>query len=326
MGVPAIRPDHPQPAGVAPAGGLALEHILVEGMRVRVGHREPGAAPARGTVVVLPGRAEFIEKYAETLDEVAAMGFAAAILDWRGQGGSDRFLHDRRRGHVVQVEDYLADLAAVLAWLDRRGAAQPLLMLAHSMGGHVGLRFLHDRPGAFVGAMMTAPMFGIRLQPTPEPLARAICAVAIRLGAAQRYAPGQRDRDPDRIAFARNRLTSCQRHFDDLLRQVAATPELALGGVTYGWLGAALRSIALTRRPGYLEAIDTPVLVCQAGQERIVSNRAEAYVARRLPRGRLVVFPEARHELLRERDAIRRQLFATFDDFAAEVMRCARRR
>ena len=41
------------------------------------------------------------------------------------------------------------------------------------------------------------------------------------------------------------------------------------------------------------------VLVCQAGQDRIVSNRAESEVARRLPRGRLVVFPDARHELLR---------------------------
>ena len=322
MDDPALRPEHRQTAaGVARRGAIDIEHVAVDGMRVRVGHRAAEAARPRGTVLVLPGRAEFIEKYAETLDELAALGFAAAILDWRGQGGSDRFLADRKRGHVVQVESYLADLAAVVASLEQRGAAQPILMLAHSMGGHIGLRYLHDRPGRFVGAVMTAPMFGIRLQPTPEPLARALCEIAIRLGAAQRYAPGQRDRDPDRIAFAGNRLTSSELHFDDLLRQLAATPELALGGVTYGWLGAALRSIALTRRPGYLEAIATPVLVCQAGQERIVSNRAEAEVVRRLPRGRLVVFPEARHELLRERDPIRRQLFATFAAFAEDVMR-----
>lgn len=322
MGGAALRHDHPQPAaGVARGGEISIEHVPVNGMRVRVGHRAPGSAQPRGTVVVLPGRAEFIEKYAETLDEVVALGFAAAILDWRGQGGSDRFLADRRRGHVVQVEDYLADLAAVVARLEQRGATRPFLMLAHSMGGHIGLRHLHDRPGTFVGAVMTAPMFAIRLQPTPEPLARALCAVAIGLGAGRRYAPGQHDWDPDRIAFARNRLTSCPQHFDDLLRQVAASPELALGGVTYSWLGAALRSIALTRRPGYLEAIRTPVLVCQAGQELIVSNRAEAEVVRRLPQGRLVVFPDARHELLRERDSIRRQLFATFAAFASDVIR-----
>ena len=75
--------------------------------------------------------------------------------------------------------------------------------------------------------------------------------------------------------FARNRLTSSPERYAELRRRVAATPELALGGVTYGWLAAALRSIALTRRPGYLEAIATPILVCQAGAERIVSNRAQ---------------------------------------------------
>jgi lysophospholipase len=301
----------------ASSGELIIEHVLVDGMRLRVGHR--ALESARGTFVVLPGRAEFIEKYGETLDEVAALGFASCILDWRGQGGSDRYLADRQRGHVVQVEDYLADLAAVLARLEQRGTPKPLLMLAHSMGGHVGLRYLHDRPGAFVGAVMTAPMFAIRLQPTPEPLARAICAVAVGLGAGRSYAPGQRDWDLDRIAFARNRLTSSPERFDDLLRQVATTPELALGGVTYGWLKAALRSIALTRRSGYLESIAAPVLVCQAGQERIVSNRVQAEVVRRLPRGRLVVFPEARHELQRERDPIRRQLFATIAAFAEDV-------
>ena len=83
--------------------------------------------------------------------------------------------------------------------------------------------------------------------------------------------------------FARNRLTSSRERYAELRRRVAATPELALGGVTYGWLAAALRSIALTRRPGYLEAISTPILVCQAGAERVVSNRAQVETVRRLP-------------------------------------------
>ena len=107
----------------------------------------------------------------------------------------------------------------------------------------------------------------------------------------------------------------------NLRRRVAATPELALGGVTYGWLAAALRSIALTRRPGYLEAISTPILVCQAGAERIVSNRAQVETVRRLPNGRLLAFPGARHELLLERDEIRDQVLAAFRAFAAEVTR-----
>ena len=133
--------------------------------------------------------------------------------------------------------------------------------------------------------------------------------------------PGQRDVDLARYVFARNRLTSSPERHALLRQHVTSCPELALGGVTYGWLGAALRSIQLIRRPGYLEAITTPILVCQAGRERIVSNRAQVAVVRRLPRARLVRFPEGRHELLMERDEIRDRVLEVIADFFAEVSR-----
>src|SRR3712207_8272021 len=108
MGASALRPDQRNAARSAGAS-LELDQVLVDGMRVRLAHRKPAGGRARGTVVVLTGRAEFIEKYEETLGELASLGFASAIFDWRGQGGSDRFLDHRHRGHVVQVEDYLAE-------------------------------------------------------------------------------------------------------------------------------------------------------------------------------------------------------------------------
>lgn len=298
---------------------LELEMVHVAGMRVRMGHLRPAGA-SRGTVVVLPGRAEFIEKYAETLTDLVDWGFAAAILDWRGQGGSDRFLPQRDRGHVAVVSDYLADLEAVLERLDRLSLPGPFVMLAHSMGGHIGLRYLHDHPARFVAAAMSAPMLGIHLGLTPVPVARALCQAAIRAGAGWRYAPGQYDVDLARYVFARNRLTSSAERYEDLRRHIAATPDLALGGVTYGWLGAALDSIALMRRPGFLESIATPILILQAGRERIVSNRAETAAARRLPTARLALFPDARHELLQERDEIRTPVFAAIRTFFDQVI------
>jgi lysophospholipase len=290
-------------------------------MRLRIGYCRPGHGPERGTVVALTGRAEFIEKYHETIGAFAGHGFSVAVFDWRGQGGSDRFLGRRHAGHIARIEDYLADLAAVLDRLEERRLPRPWLMLAHSMGGHIGLRHLHDRPGQFAGAMMSAPMFGIDLRPLPQPVARAICALAIGLGGVHRYAPGQRDFDLARLVYATNKLTTCPLQFEDLRRLLEATPELALGGVTYGWLAAALRSIALTRQPGFVEAITTPVLVCQAGQDRVVCNRSIPRLTRRLPHGRLLVVPEARHELLREREPIRQQVLDAFLAFADEVTR-----
>jgi lysophospholipase len=319
MATPAVRQEDALDTARGGAPVLELDHVLVDGLRLRVGHRGPACGPARGTAVILPGRAEFIEKYHETAAELAERGFAVATLDWRGQGGSDRLLDRRHRGHVVRVEEYLADLAGMLAWLERRRLPRPWVMLAHSMGGHVGLRHLHDDPVSFAGAVMSAPMFGIRLRPMPEPLARAICEIALGLGAGQRYAPGQRDFDLARCLFERNKVTTCPAHFEDLRRQLALTPELALGGVTFGWLRASLRSIALTKRPGFVEAITTPVLVCQAGNERIVCNRSITALTRRLPHGRLLAFPEARHELLQEREPIRRRFLDAFSAFAEQL-------
>jgi lysophospholipase len=318
MDAPAPGPESPPSEALL---ALELEQVEVAGMRVRLGHLAPPAGAARGTVMVLPGRAEFIEKYAETLTAVQGWGYAAAILDWRGQGGSDRFLAYRHRGHVAQVEDYLADLDAVRARIVALRLPAPHLILSHSMGGHIALRYLHAHPDRFAAAAMVAPMFGIRLAPTPEPVARLLCDAAIRLGGAWRYAPGQRDFMLERYVFARNRLTSSPERHALLRRHVAATPELALGGVTYGWLGAALRSLQLTRRPGYLEAIPTPILICQAGTERIVSNRAQAAAVRRLPHGRLQAFPGGRHELLMERDEIRDRVLDAIRTFFAEITR-----
>lgn len=303
---------------LAPGAWLELDRITVECMSVRVGRMWPEGRP-RGTVVILTGRAEFLEKYRETVVELADAGYAVASFDWRGQGGSDRFTGFLRQGHVTRVDDYLADLAAVLDHLDRQHMPRPWLMLAHSMGAHVGLRFLAEGSPRFAGAALTAPMFGINLRPLPDSVAQAICRFAIRLGAGARYALGQRDFDPARLAFLRNKLTTCDVRFADFKQLVEATPELIVGGVTYSWLAASLASIARTREPGYVEAIEVPVLVCQAGDERVVSNRAITRLTRRLPRGRLRVFRHGRHELLRERDPVRREVVDAILGFFAEL-------
>src|SRR5690606_30564207 len=102
-------------------------------------------ADAVGHVLLLNGRTEFIEKYFETIDSLRARGLAVWTLDWRGQGRSDRLLDDAERGHVGRFEDFLDDLERFVTGSVLPGAAgAPLTLLAHSMGGNIGLRFLHD--------------------------------------------------------------------------------------------------------------------------------------------------------------------------------------
>ena len=293
------------------------ERIRAGSVGLRFAHARPPSA--RATVVVLPGRGEFIEKYAETTGDLLARGFATAHVEWRGQGLSDRLLPLRDPGHINDYREYLEDLRAALDRCKELELPRPFIMLAHSMGGQIGLRFLHDAPGEFAAAVMTAPMWGIRLKPLPFLVARMIAAAAVRLGAHSKYAPGQGAWQIARCVFEGNPLTGCPDRFELYRALLETRPELALGGVTYGWLAASLRSIALTRRPGYLEAIGTPVLVCQAALERIVCNRSQTELVRRLPKGRLVVFPDAQHEILIERPPVRAHFFRELEGFLAET-------
>lgn len=280
---------------------------------LRLAFAAPGPA-ARGTLLVLPGRAEFVEKYDELIADLCRLGFAVAVLEWRGQGLSRHDGPFRQRGHIEDFADYLEDLADALRALDSAGAPAPRLMLGHSMGGHVGLRWLHDAPASFAAAVMTAPMFGIAQVRRYEPVARVLARTGVRAGARLRYAPGQRDFAIARCRFDGNPLTSCPVRFARFAGLLAARPELALGGVTWGWLDAGLRSIALTRRPGFAERITTPILLCQAAEERIVCNRSIERLAAKLPAARLCRFP-GRHELLLERDPIRAAVLGEIDRF-----------
>ena len=84
---------------------------------------------------MLQGRAEFIEKYFETVRDLRARGFAVATFDWRGQGLSDRALADRHKGYVRNFSEYATDLEAFMEQVVLPDCPPPIFALGHSMGG-----------------------------------------------------------------------------------------------------------------------------------------------------------------------------------------------
>lgn len=270
--------------------------------------------PPRGTVLLLEGRGEFLEKYAPTVERLVAERLVVLGLDWRGQGGSPRLLPGTQRGHVDDFAHYLEDLELLLARAEQLGLPEPWTLLAHSMGGHVALLHLARRPGRIARAALVTPMFDIALGPLPRPLVRVLVHTAVGLGAACRYAPGQGD-PVTACRFEGNPATSCREAFAAWSELLRRHPDRRIGGVTWGWLAAALRSIEASRAPGFLERIATPLLVLRAGEERIVCNRAIGRFSERLRTATLVDFPGARHDLLWERQEIRARVLDTVANF-----------
>ncbi|HEX4077882.1 MAG TPA: alpha/beta hydrolase [Rhizomicrobium sp.] len=264
---------------------------------------------------IFDGQTEFIEKYEEVAGELAARGFSGAVLDWRGQGGSERALADPLKAHVGDFSEYDDDLWAFMEAVVGPLAEGPPLALAHSMGAHILLRALHAWPDAFAAAVLTAPMLRPDTRGFPGWLVRTVCRAHDRAGLADRFVWGMEGRDPLDIRFEDNPVTSDRTRFSRTQALLKDAPELRLAGPTWGWLNAAYSSMAQMMAPGFAEAITTPCLVLGAGRDRIVSTEAVRRFAHRLPRGTYVEIPEAEHEILMETDSIRAQFWAAFDAF-----------
>lgn len=301
----------------APPGGEFQWLTCKDGAAIRMAFwdaRETGAGQGRGTILLLHGRREFIEKYYETIQDLLDRGFAVATFDWRGQGLSARPLVDRHRGHAADFATYLEDLD-LFATVARQRLPGPVSILAHSFGGHCAVRYLHDHPELVERAVLVAPMLGIHFGILPPRVAQAIVRLALRLGRAERYAPAQGGYSPLKRRAEAIVLSSDAARLEDEIEACRVNPELALGGVTYGWLAAALDSLRLIHGPGYAEAIRRPVLTVLAGRDRVVDNRLIRAFAARLPRGELVEIADARHEILKERDELRAAFWMHFDRF-----------
>ena len=280
------------------------------------------ATGSRGTVLLLNGRTEFIEKHLEAIAGLRARGFAAWTFDWRGQGLSRAAnapgAEVPAAQHQADFTPYLDDLDLVLDRLvlpSLQGG--PLILIGHSMGGHLAARALARRPQLYARAVLLAPMIGLLNRGRrPPPLTALWVRLACLLpGQARRYSPGtQRAFDPLK-PFEGNRLTQCPTRYASDMALVQAQPELAVGGVSWGWVRAALRSNRALLRPRTLARITMPVLVVLAGSDTVVDNRAARRLALALPQGRLLEITGARHELLREHDTARIALWDAVDAF-----------
>lgn len=284
--------------------GICHWLLSVDGVRIRVGHWP--VEHAKGTVLIFPGRTEYIEKYGRAASEFAKRGYASVAIDWRGQGIADRLLDNRAVGHVENFEDYQLDVRAALAHMKSLGMPEPYHLLSHSMGGCIGLRALRDDLPVRT-AIFSAPMWGIKMSPALRPIAWGLSSVSKPLGFSGIFAPGQQAETYVLRATADdNTLTADATNFDILQQQLIAHPELALGGPSLHWLNESLREMRiLSQKP----SPDVPCLTFLGTEEAIVDPMRIHDRMARWPNGELVILDQARHEVLMETKTIRDQVF-----------------
>ena len=300
-------PDNP-----APPGAVVEQMRAVDGVRLRAVRWTP-ARPARGTVVVLGGRTEFVEKYFETIQELLDRSFCVAALDWRGQGGSERQLRNKMKGHIDDFSLFERDLAALATEVLGPSCPRPWFGLANSMGASILLSIAHAGRCPFDRIVLLSPMIEVISFQNAWTALLAEALDALGLGGA--FAPGGGSRPGAFTPFGMNVLTSDPERYARTAAVLRAHPEIGLGWPTVGWVHAAIRHMRRLKDPDFPLAITTPSLVIASGGVRVVDTRACERFAERLRSGRLIVLDGAEHEILNERDLFRDAFWAAFDAF-----------
>ncbi len=293
-----------------PDDGAAWWLQARDGVRIRVGlwHREAAA----GTVLLFPGRTEYVEKYGRAARHFASRGFATLAVDWRGQGLADRLIDDAMAGHVLHFSDYQQDVEAVVGAARALDLPRPWHLLAHSMGGCIGLRAVMD--GLDVRSVVfSGPMWGIHMGPALRAFAWSLAWGLRQLGLGHVYAPSTAGEhyvlsEP----FETNKLTNDREMWNYMARQIEAHPELGIGGPSLRWLHEALREMrTLAMRPSPA----LPCLTIVGSDEEIVDvGRIHDRMAR-WPGGRLEIVPGGRHETLMDTPAVQTRLFEMICNF-----------
>jgi lysophospholipase len=300
------------PGNPVPPNHFAGFFKSFDGMKLRYAVFRSGINVPKGTVVLLQGRNESIEKYFETVRDLNAMGLWVATFDWRGQGGSPHLLKQSRRGHLKRFRDLERDLDTFIEQIVLPDTKLPFFAVAHSMGALVALKAAPRLTNRIERMVLCAPFVGAVGLGIPQWLLTFLANGATMLGFG--WVQFNRDTLLTR-PFEGNALTSDRERFRRNQAIVAAHPQLALGPPTARWMAEMIEAITVTDTLEHLKRITIPTLVLAPAQDGIVPYASYEGLSSRFRASRLLTIPGARHELFQERDLFRSQALAAIEAF-----------
>ena len=298
----------------APKGAVCGEVYTPDAITIRYARWKALRAPYKGTIVILQGRSEYIEKHYETVDDLIKNGFDVCTFDFRGQGGSARILKDRKRGYVDSFDQYVIDLDTVLNEVALPDCRPPYFILGHSTGSLIGLIASPILGNRIQRMVLCAPLIRFGAVPIGQQMTKYLSGFLSVIGLGELYMSGGPNLSKNR-KFMGNMLTSDTKRFERTKEFSRQHPELVLGGPTAAWVFAACQAMDRVSDPDFIGSLHIPTLLVSGGMDRVVSNEATELLGRAMRSGRAVTINGARHELLQERDVYRQQLLAALFTF-----------
>lgn len=250
-------------------------------------------------IVISSGRTEAAIKYKELIFDLYNNGYSVYIFDHRGQGQSDRMTDDPDMGYVEDFQFYIDDMQSFyISYLKPKDHSKYFL-LAHSMGGAIGMTYLEQHPNDFDAAAFSSPMLGLK--------AGTCSGAKLLKPKTPTYGLGQGKYSEEDEVFKNNPLTTSLIRFERMVDAFNVLPTARLGGASYQWVVESCDQFKYLF--DNIELINTPFLIFSAEKEKIVSSKShKQFVKNALAKNKDCILYEikgAKHELLIESDLSR---------------------
>jgi len=266
-----------------------------------------------GAIVISDGRTEAVVKYKEMIYDLYNNGYSVYIHDHRGQGLSGRMAPDHDMGYVDDFQNFIKDLKHFYGSVVKQSKHKKIFLLAHSMGGAIGVTYLEQYPKDFKAAAFSSPMLGL---PSPT-----CFVVGILAGDEPEYAIGMKGYEEGIEPFEENTLTHSKIRYERMLKIFEEVPEARLGGASYQWVNRSCD--AFDYLFDNVNKIETPLILFSGEDEEIVSTSAHKEFIELLEdegasaKGYFV--KNAKHELFIEKDDVRNSVLTKILDFYSSI-------
>lgn len=261
---------------------------------------------AKGTIVLLQGRNECIEKYFETIRNLTEAGFWVATFDWRGQGGSERILRNKKRGFVKRFRHFEDDLKIFLEQVVLPDARIPFYAIAHSMGGLILLSASPNIANRIDRIVLLAPFIGTHISGFKLVITKLLLGFINGIGLGS--LPIIRRRQASGKRF--NILASDETRFVRNNKIFETYPEFETGVPSIKWVHLMFKAMKRVNKQEHLERITIPTIIMAGSHDGIVPFETFEDLSSKFRAGQLIPFDGARHELMTEIDIYREPTLA----------------
>lgn len=261
-------------------------------------------------VTVSHGFSEGMHKYREFIYILLKAGCTVVIYEHRGHGRSIRCADDMSIVHIDDFGTYIEDLKHITDEVSKPLAAgMPMYLFGHSMGGCIATLFQETYPAFYDKLVLSSPMLGIKLaEGFKAPFARKIAAIAVKAGKAKDALPSGGEKETFETS-----LTTSRSRYDYTQKIREANVLLQTSSPSFGWAYEALK--ASRRAMKNRDKLASPVLLFQAEDETMVSNREEDLLKEKNSNVSLVPIKGSRHEILLSPKSVLTEYYKTLFSF-----------